>query len=72
MYNFNIPTQLKIYFDLIARAGQTFRYTSAGAEGLVTGKKDRHLQPRRHPCRHADGPDHAVREAVRFYRHHRR
>ena len=39
MYNFNIPTQLKIYFDLIARAGQTFRYTSAGAEGLVTGKK---------------------------------
>ena len=38
MYNFNIPTQLKICFDLIARAGQTFRYTSAGAEGLVTGK----------------------------------
>ena len=39
MYNFNIPTQLKIYFDLIARAGQTFRYTSEGSEGLVTGKK---------------------------------
>lgn len=39
MYNFNIPTQLKIYFDLVARAGQTFRYTSEGAEGLVTGKK---------------------------------
>ncbi|AFJ48471.1 FMN-dependent NADH-azoreductase [Shimwellia blattae] len=39
MYNFNIPTQLKNYFDLIARAGETFRYTSAGPEGLVTGKK---------------------------------
>lgn len=39
MYNFNIPTQLKIYFDLVARAGQTFRYTSEGSEGLVTGKK---------------------------------
>ncbi|HEI8866000.1 FMN-dependent NADH-azoreductase [Serratia sp. AKBS12] len=39
MYNFNIPTQLKIYFDLVARAGQTFRYTSEGAQGLVTGKK---------------------------------
>ena len=39
MYNFNISTQLKNYFDLIARAGETFRYTSAGAEGLVTGKK---------------------------------
>ncbi|MBJ3813576.1 FMN-dependent NADH-azoreductase [Shimwellia pseudoproteus] len=39
MYNFNISTQLKNYFDLIARAGETFRYTSAGPEGLVTGKK---------------------------------
>ncbi|CNE93279.1 FMN-dependent NADH-azoreductase [Yersinia nurmii] len=39
MYNFNIPTQLKNYFDLIARAGVTFRYTEKGAEGLVTGKR---------------------------------
>jgi FMN-dependent NADH-azoreductase len=27
MYNFNIPTQLKNYFDLMARAGVTFKYT---------------------------------------------
>lgn len=39
MYNFNIPTQLKNYFDLIARAGVTFRYTEAGPEGLLKGKK---------------------------------
>ncbi|QBH96253.1 FMN-dependent NADH-azoreductase [Limnobaculum zhutongyuii] len=39
MYNFNISTQLKNYFDLIARAGVTFRYTEKGPEGLVTGKK---------------------------------
>lgn len=39
MYNFNIPTQLKNYFDLIARAGVTFRYTDAGPEGLVKGKR---------------------------------
>lgn len=39
MYNFNIPTQLKNYFDLIARAGVTFRYTETGPEGLVTGKR---------------------------------
>ncbi|MGV3344326.1 FMN-dependent NADH-azoreductase [Enterobacteriaceae bacterium LUAb1] len=39
MYNFNIPTQLKNYFDLIARAGVTFRYTEQGAEGLVKGKR---------------------------------
>lgn len=38
MYNFNIPTQLKNYFDLIARAGVTFRYTEAGPEGLAKGK----------------------------------
>ncbi|SEQ44473.1 FMN-dependent NADH-azoreductase [Rosenbergiella nectarea] len=39
MYNFNISTQLKTYFDLIARAGVTFRYTETGPEGLITGKK---------------------------------
>lgn len=39
MYNFNIPTQLKNYFDLVARAGVTFRYTSEGPEGLVKGKR---------------------------------
>jgi FMN-dependent NADH-azoreductase len=39
LYNFGISTQLKAYFDQIARAGVTFRYTANGAEGLVTGKK---------------------------------
>ncbi|QUG75773.1 FMN-dependent NADH-azoreductase [Erwinia sp. E602] len=39
MYNFNIPTQLKNYFDLVARAGVTFRYTENGPEGLVKNKK---------------------------------
>ncbi|MDY4333124.1 FMN-dependent NADH-azoreductase [Pectobacterium brasiliense] len=39
MYNFNIPTQLKNYFDLVARAGVTFRYTEQGPEGLVKGKR---------------------------------
>lgn len=39
MYNFNISTQLKNYFDFIARAGVTFRYTSEGPEGLITGKR---------------------------------
>src|SRR5215469_6190285 len=39
MYNFGIPSTLKAYFDHVARSGQTFRYTNAGAEGLLTGKK---------------------------------
>lgn len=39
MYNFTIPAQLKSYFDWIARAGVTFRYTAEGQpEGLVKGK----------------------------------
>ena len=39
MYNFGIPSQLKAYFDHIARAGVTFRYTDKGAVGFLTGKQ---------------------------------
>ena len=39
MYNFAIPVQLKSFFDAIARAGVTFRYTESGPEGLIKGKK---------------------------------
>ncbi|EDL55698.1 acyl carrier protein phosphodiesterase [Vibrio mediterranei AK1] len=39
MYNFMIPTQLKNYFDLIARAGVTFTYTDTGPVGLIQGKE---------------------------------
>ena len=39
MYNLNIPTQLKTYFDFIARPRVTFRYTANGPEGLLQGKK---------------------------------
>lgn len=39
MYNFSVPTQLKNWFDIIARAGVTFSYTENGPVGLITGKK---------------------------------
>lgn len=39
MYNFTIPAALHNYFDHIARAGVTFRYTEKGAEGLIKGKQ---------------------------------
>ncbi|WP_025535145.1 FMN-dependent NADH-azoreductase [Vibrio parahaemolyticus] len=39
MYNFTIPTQLKNWIDLIARAGVTFKYTENGVQGLIEGKK---------------------------------
>ncbi|MFA2892042.1 NAD(P)H-dependent oxidoreductase [Acinetobacter pittii] len=39
MYNLNVPTQLKNWFDLVARARQTFRYTETYPQGLVEGVK---------------------------------
>lgn len=39
IYNFSIPASLKAYFDLVARAGETFKYTESGPEGLLGGKK---------------------------------
>src|SRR5919108_2998928 len=39
MYNFALPSTLKAYFDHIARAGVTFKYTEKGPVGQLTGKK---------------------------------
>jgi FMN-dependent NADH-azoreductase len=39
MYNFGVPSQLKAYFDHVARAGVTFKYTDKGPVGQLTGKK---------------------------------
>lgn len=38
MYNFGIPSTLKAYFDWIARAGVTFKYTPTGPVGLLADK----------------------------------
>ncbi|GLQ74798.1 NAD(P)H-dependent oxidoreductase [Vibrio penaeicida] len=40
MYNFTVPTQLKNWIDLIARAGVTFQYSENGPEGLLTNVKE--------------------------------
>jgi FMN-dependent NADH-azoreductase len=39
MYNFGIPSQLKAWIDRLAVAGQTFRYSEKGPEGLCGGKR---------------------------------
>ena len=39
MYNFSVPSTLRAYFDHVARAGVTFRYSSAGPEGLLKGRR---------------------------------
>ncbi len=39
MQNFGISSGLKAWFDHIARAGVTFRYTENGPEGLLGGRR---------------------------------
>jgi len=39
MYNFSIPSALKAWFDHIARANVTFRYTENGPVGLAGGRR---------------------------------
>jgi len=39
MHNFGIPSVLKLWIDLVARAGKTFSYAGGTPEGLLKGKK---------------------------------
>ena len=39
MYNFTVPSTLKAWIDHVAIAGQTFRYTENGPEGLLSDKR---------------------------------
>lgn len=38
LYNFGVPSQMKAYFDHLARAGVTFKYTETGPVGLIDDK----------------------------------
>lgn len=59
MYNFSIPSQLKSWFDHLARAGVTFEYTSEGPRGLL---EDRPviLFAARGGKYHSSGQDHQI------------
>ena len=39
VYNFGIPSALKAWVDLVARAGVTFNYTEEGPKGALSGKR---------------------------------
>jgi FMN-dependent NADH-azoreductase len=39
IYNFAVPAPLKGWLDHLARKGETFKYSEAGAEGLLKGKR---------------------------------
>lgn len=38
VYNFGIPAAVKAWIDMIARVGESFRYTETGPVGLLDGK----------------------------------
>ncbi|MFT7473200.1 MAG: FMN-dependent NADH-azoreductase [Verrucomicrobiales bacterium] len=38
IYNFGLPSSVKAWMDLVARAGTTFTYTETGPKGLLEGK----------------------------------
>lgn len=44
LWNLNIPTRLKAWFDSINVAGKTFRYTENGPVPMTEGKKALHIQ----------------------------
>jgi FMN-dependent NADH-azoreductase len=63
MYNFGVPSQLKAWFDHLARAGETFKYTEKGPIGLMTGKKAYVFAARGGQY----GPEHSQTEFVRQF-----
>lgn len=58
MYNFGIASTLKAWFDYVLRAGVTFRYSEAGPEGLVKGKRVIVIESR--GGLYSEGPAHAM------------
>jgi FMN-dependent NADH-azoreductase len=58
MINFSISSTLKTYIDYVVRPGVTFRYTAAGPEGLLKGKKVYLVQAR--GGKYTEGPSQAA------------
>ncbi len=74
MYNFGVPSTLKAYFDHVARAGVTFRYTAKRSRRTAARQAClRHRDARRQARGHPQRPAERLRPAVpRLHRHHRR
>lgn len=46
MWNLSFPPAVKRYFDAVAVAGKTFKYSAEGPKGLLTDKTALHIQAR--------------------------
>lgn len=67
MYNFGIASTLKAWFDHVLRAGRTFRYSEAGPEGLVKGKRAIVVEAR--GGLYSEGPAQAIDFQEPYLRH---
>jgi FMN-dependent NADH-azoreductase len=67
MYNFSMPTGLRAWFDHVLRAGETFRYSAAGPEGLLGGKRAIVIEAR--GGHYSDGPTQAFDFQEPYLRH---
>jgi FMN-dependent NADH-azoreductase len=67
MYNFSIPTALRAWFDYVLRAGETFSYSEAGPQGLLTGKRAIVIESR--GGLYSEGPAKAVDFQEPYLRH---
>ena len=67
MYNFSISTALRAWFDHVLRAGETFRYTEQGPQGLLTGKKVIVIESR--GGLYSEGPAQAIDFQEPYLRH---
>lgn len=67
MYNFGISTALRSWFDHVLRAGETFRYTAGGPEGLVVGKRVIVIETR--GGLYSEGPAQAIDFQEPYLRH---
>ncbi|MDR0920913.1 MAG: NAD(P)H-dependent oxidoreductase [Lactobacillales bacterium] len=66
LWNGQIPTRLKAWFDTINVAGKTFRYTENGPVGLTEGKKVLHIQANGGVYSGSDSAAKFVDEAFKF------
>ncbi|MCP3026557.1 FMN-dependent NADH-azoreductase [Halobacillus sp. A5] len=64
LWNFTIPAVLHTYFDYLAQAGKTFRYTEEGPVGLLPDKKVVLLNARGGV--YSEGPAQSVEMAVNY------
>ncbi|WP_226577262.1 FMN-dependent NADH-azoreductase [Halobacillus litoralis] len=64
LWNFTIPAVLHTYFDYLAQAGKTFRYTEEGPVGLLPDKKVAILNARGGV--YSEGPAQSAEMAVNY------